>query len=254
MCKTISITAWQRPEYLKQVLASIKEAAPVGYKLFIGLEPGNPHSFAVAQSVDWIEKKVIVNPERYGVRRNPFNLLSTVFSAEVGSSFNLYLEEDVIVAPDAFKLAEWFTSRSDAEQWLALNLLNYDSDIANPRGIIQSNRFNSLGMGITGAAWNKWFKPNWMNDDASRRVWKGRHVGWDWSMTAVIAENKGLETLTPLLSRSNHIGRDGGVHCSAQFHDSTFSRLQVNKDRNISGYYIIGKEEPTSKQDIEYCQ
>ena len=234
--KTITVTACSRPVYLRQALESLRKNDVGQYKLFFGIEPGSGEVLEVCKSVDWMEKDITVNPRKLGVRVNPFTLLTKVFKE--GSELNIYLEEDVVVSPDVTKLADWFLEAQREESWLSLNLLNYKSTNTDPIGLLPSKHFNSLGLCIKPHAWKTWFEPNWLSDTAAQKVYQGRSVGWDWSMTAVLALEKDLQTLTPVLSRSNHIGREGGVHASPDFHDRTFPHLPINQDPSPGAYRI----------------
>jgi hypothetical protein len=243
--KSISITAWKRPEYLQQVLASIKACKHVEeYELFLSLEPGCEDTLKLANSIDWIKTHVRVNKTKLGVRENPYSTLEWVFQS--GSIFNVYVEEDVVLAPDALVLANWFLNSQNERDWLCLNFLDYQSSEKEPLLVRGSKRFNALGICIKLHAWNKWFRKNWFNDKLSTKVFSKHCYGWDWSVSALLATQKNLLTLTPALSRSNHIGRLGGVHASADFHDATFGNLIVSSQVYIGDFYIA-QDAPTDK-------
>lgn len=244
--RTITITAWKRPHYLRKALECLHQCdltAPDGqdvtdWKLFCFLEPGCPETVKVCEEFQWYNKEIVVNRRRMGVRENPYCALNRVF--EEGSKMNIYLEEDVVISRDAVRMANWYwdITRADQERWLSLNYFHSGSNRADPVGLIESKAFNALGMVMTRPAWLRWFQPNWHNDSRSQAVWGKKYVGWDWAMTSMMAVEKPLMTLTPVFSRSNHIGRDGGVHASPKFHDETFVGLPINQDPN-PGEYVI---------------
>jgi hypothetical protein len=235
--KTITITTYRRPHYLREGLASIEAAKPEGYILCFGIEPGCDEIVQIARGVQFIETRITINPQILGVRRNPYTTLRRVFKE--GSTFNIYLEEDVVISPDTFFLASWFQALPERDRYVCLSLFNYESREGDEAACVVSKRLAPLGMGITEAAWKQWFKPNWRSDERSRRVYGPSCHGWDWSMAALLAEEKDLKTVTPLLSRSNHIGRLGGYHCSPEYHDRTFSHLSRATAQGPLEYRII---------------
>lgn len=241
--RTITITAWQRPHYLAQALESLRVANPEGYTLVCGLEPDNGETVRMCKAIDWIPTVIHKHPHKRGVRDNPFFLLNDVFG-RMGSVFNIYLEEDVIISPDAVRMANWYwdITRPNQERWLSLNYFHPGSRTDDPVGVMESKNFNALGMVITKPSWERWLKPNWYNDARPKTVYGPDHTGWDWCMTAMLAQEARVKTLTPILSRSNHIGRDGGVHASAEFHDETFPHIKINTDPN-PGDYVVRKED-----------
>ena len=91
MHKTISLTVHNRPAYLRQVLASLRDNNSLGYVLNCQLEPGSPECLQICQAVDFMPSVVHLNQKRLGVRENPYQLLRRVFSS--GSDFNVYLDE-----------------------------------------------------------------------------------------------------------------------------------------------------------------
>jgi hypothetical protein len=93
--------------------------------------------------------------------------------------------------------------------------------------VISSRHFVPLGWSITKATWNDVIRPIWFSDSR----------GWDFSVNAAIESHSTFEILVPELSRSNHIGREGGVHCSAQFHDAVFGNLIHGKEKS-SGFFL----------------
>lgn len=235
--KTISITAYKRPEYLKQVLASIQANKFVDqYELFLGLEPGNNEIVDLVKSIDWIKTHIYVNDVVLGVRKNPHKLMNKVFLA--GSIMNVYLEEDVIISPDALSMANWYLETQPENAWLSLNFLDYGSSTARPYVLIASKKFNALGFCVKSWAWREHFSRFWMSDDGTKRVYGEEYSGWDWAVTAHLKENAGLKTLTPMLSRSNHIGRNGGVHASPEFHDKIFPHLPISDGSYPSNHFI----------------
>lgn len=228
MKKTCTITAFNRPHYLQQVLDTIRRNDTSGYTLYCALEPGRPDVVKMCQEIDWMPCVVVENESRLGVRDNPYNILRYVFE-EVGSDFNLYLEDDVAISPDAFDLANWYSTLPTDEARLCLNLFRYDSDPARKNAVIPLSRnFNAMGIAIRAAEWRDWFSTYWYYDAR----------GWDWSIHSLLIENPSLTAFCPAWSRSIHIGREGGMHCLPKMHDEMFGSMNWNGHERHRTFFL----------------
>lgn len=227
--KTITITGHNRPTYLKQVLGSLKQNNLVGYdRILCGLEPGCDENISVCNDIDFIDKQIFINPEKFGVKKNPYKLLERAF--DVGSEFNVYLEDDSVISPDCLDMCNWFYSLPNRDEYLCLSFYNYNSDETKPTLMTTKEDFVSLGFALTREAWYKWFEPYWNNEEY--RIQQGIDLkgigGWDWCIRAVMKGYK-LQVVTPCFSRSMHIGREFGTHCSPECHDFMFGNKKYNQ-------------------------
>jgi hypothetical protein len=236
--RTITITSWRRPFYLRQVIESLRQNDTTGYTLYVALEPGGlPETLNVARSAaEFVDTRILVNSRNLGVRENPFNLLTYVFEHE-GSQGNVYLEEDTVVSADALRLVNWYFEKVDKSNLMSLHLFNYESDSEKLHDLFVGKEFNSLGIAMTREQWGRWYRSYWHDDVTTKKVFPDL-IGWDWAMRAVLALHEDLATLTPRCVRSNHIGREGGVHCTPEFHDERFASLRINEDPDVSHYRI----------------
>ena len=241
--KTITITAYNRPHYFRQVCESLVKNDLRGWKIVVAFEPSATfaeHKKILDEVLNDNDKiwraSFLRNPEKKGVRKNPHDVLEYVFD-ELKSEINIYLEDDVIISPDVTKLAEWYYDLKSDKEILAVKLVNEGCKKLTDDKEIQlcKDQFAALGLIIKRASWYDHFKPNWFKDV----IWEGvKRIGWDWSIhRGVLEANPKLYTLMPTNSRSNHIGREGGVHCTPDFHDATFSEIKVNQ--SIPEEYII---------------
>jgi hypothetical protein len=223
--RTITITAYNRPDYLKHTLDMLSRNRHLEkYLLVCKLELPNK-CLEVCKSIGFMNKVICVNRRIQGVRDNPFNALGIVFSR--GSMFNIYLEEDIDIAPDAVDMAEWFFALPDVNDYLCMNyFVHGTSDIDAGKIIRTTDGFSALGMCLTRHSWDEHFKTCWGNDIR----------GWDYSVTNMINEKK-LLSLRPVMPRSNHAGKFGGRHCTPEQHDKTFSFVSVY-DGPAMKYYI----------------
>jgi len=235
--KTITLPVATRPHYLRQMLDTLKENNLEGYKLYVNAEP-NQAVIDVIRSVDFIPTTVIVNRDRLGVRQNPYNCIQRAF--DDGSTFNVHLEDDIILSPDTLQLASWYYKEYKDKPLTHLNygMFNYKSNPDEPDKIqVIEGKFIGLGWCTFKECWNKWYKPYWFDDKINAEVWSPQTVGWDWSIAA-IAKTDNLTSLQPLTSRTNHIGRVGGTYCGADFHDKTFPQIIIN-DEEVDTFEVI---------------
>ena len=201
---TITICAYNRPGYLQQVLESLHVALRLCpefqvERIFIGVDHGgltNPMEFP------GYNLEIVYWPEHLGVTEHPRRLLQYVF-IERGSAFNLHLEDDTVLAPDAIRLVEWFRSLIPDPAHI-LSLHSRSTHYCNPKGVITRPDFGVWGWATTSYVARKYILPWWNH----RRT---EPLGWDHSLTDVIVRHN-LKVLSPLLSRVENIGREGGAH------------------------------------------
>lgn len=225
--KTVTLTTFNRPSYLRRVLMSLRQNRYQDYTLFVGMEPGCPEVERILDEIRWIRTVIIKNPQRLHNKWNLKNIIETAI--QQGSQFNVCLEDDVILSPDALDLANWFFNLR-TNDYLTLGFFNYSSDPSFPNEISETNYFNPLGWCFALDGWRRTLAPNWMSDQR----------GWDFSITALLKRQPALKTLHPKFSRSNHIGRENGVHCTPEFHDRTFSHLEISTGQSKT--YFIRKQ------------
>lgn len=220
--RTITVHAYKRPTCLRRLLADLCANDCARFdQLFCRLDPWRRFQSEscedLCQGVTFIRASVRVNPRVEGVRRNPFNVLSTAFD-ERGSDYNVYLEEDITISPDALALAKWYHSVADSDAELCLAFFNPDTP-GDPASVFRRTGgcdFRALGLAFTRAQWERYFKPRWFDDPR----------GWDFSIRKLIVKER-LAVVTPRFTRSNHTGREGGQHCTVAQHDEWFSGINV---------------------------
>lgn len=234
--KTITITAYNRPHYFKQICETLRANKIQGWRIVVAFEPSDKFNEQKAMLDTIINDNDTVwravwykNEEKKGVRKNPHDVLDYVFT-QLNSEINIYLEDDIIISPDVTNLAEWFYNYHEEKEILSVKLVNEKcKKLTDDRTLLRcENEYSALGMIIKRDKWFKYYKPNWFKDVG---VWHGElRVGWDWMMhRGVLEVNPNLYTLMPVNSRSNHTGREGGTHCSPQGHDEVFGDVKVNQ-------------------------
>lgn len=233
--KTITITAYNRPQYFKMICESLRQNDLRGWKIVVAFEPSDKFDEqkamldTILNDNDEVWRAVwYKNTEKKGVRKNPHDVLDYVFT-QLKSEINIYLEDDIVISPDVTKLAEWFYTYQEDKEVLSVKLVNEScKELTDDETLLLcNNEYSALGMIIKKNSWFKHYAPNWFKDVG---MWQGQHrVGWDWMIhRGVLEPNPDLYTLMPVNSRSNHTGREGGTHCSPQGHDEVFGDVKVN--------------------------
>ena len=233
MKRAITITGWQRPELFHALLKSLAANDLRGWQIFVQLESSEyseAYCAAAAEILSGVPLSIKVNPERLGVRMNPYSLLSRVF--EEKADFVLYLEEDLLLAPDATALAQWYATNHRPE-WMCLSLLSggcgskgFISEPNHPELLFAGKSFNSLGFAFRRNEWEQHIRPAWLSDQIVYTCYGQGNGSWDWSVYLHVIMTEGLYTLQPAAARATHTGRYG-MYCGPEFHDAAFTGLDL---------------------------
>ena len=232
---TITITGYRRPQLFERLLASLRANDLSGWQVVVRLEPTPVAQDYIAianRMLAGVDTRIGINPERLGVRLNPLSVLQEVFAR--GSLVNIYLEEDMEVAPDVTRLAQWFC-RHHQPNWLCLSLLaggcgspGLVSYPECPQVLFLAKTFNALGFVVLRREWQTHFEPAWMVDDPAVCGPTGeRTIGWDWAVYSHLIRTADLQTVQPALARATHTGRGDGEHCGSEFHDLAFAEFPL---------------------------
>jgi glycosyltransferase involved in cell wall biosynthesis len=248
--KTITLPVYKRADYLKRTLDALKANRTEGYTLYVSVDPGSEEVAELVRSIDFIPTKVIWNQERLGLNGN---IRSVLFAAmEAGSEFNVAIEDDVTLTPDALDLAEWFRTLETHDQYTTLVFCNFEGK-GDPRKIHPTRKFWSWGYCFARSGWEKAFVKGW--DYVAEKCQAGvSDSTWDthmmrWIMIGMYA------TLLPDLSRSTHIGEMGGTHFrqhqGEQHFDRFFKSLKLSDGSVRDGFHVEGKIEDQSPEEFE---
>lgn len=214
---TITICAYSRRDYLNQVLDSLATALSLCPEfrvnhIIIGVDAGPDRVETGIRVYGLRDCTILFWPEHLGVTEHPRRLLQYAFM-ELDSSFNLHLEDDTVLAPDALRLVEWFRSRmSEPAHILSLHSRTTSRDRLDQALVRYRDDFGVWGWAATGYVARRYILPYWNH----RRI---EPLGWDYSMTDIVKRN-GLIVLSPELSRVINIGREGGAHATPEQWDA----------------------------------
>lgn len=235
--KTISMTAYNRPDYLKNTLLDLSKNNNSDWHFFISVDPSdNTDSIkqVLEQNYGFASSTIVINNQRKDHRRNQHDAIAMVFNT--GSTFNLHFDDDLFISPDALELANYYekTFRNTPLTFGSYGLFNYASDPSRPDKLVTREKtFTGLGWCVFKDNWQQLFSPNWFNDNYSQRF---GHYGWDWNIAGLYTVNN-ISEIFPAFSRTNHAGRDQGTCCNHAFYDKTFPQINWNKNLIVKEYY-----------------
>ena len=248
--KTITFPVGYRPNYLLEFLNCLEKQNLEGYTIFCSAE-NSPACIDILQNSKLdlnilYKKNSIGRRDHSGARDNMFNVLTAAF--EAGSTFNLHLEDDFLLAPDAVDLANWYyeTYKDKPMTYISYGLFGFQ-----PRGddysvLEEVSFFEGLGWCAFKENWESCYKKAWYDNVLVKKYFPGGERGWDWSTQAFFKEYK-YKALRPLINRTQHNGRTEGTCCTVQHHDKFYSPLKWNKTERITEFKIIGQSEETEE-------
>jgi hypothetical protein len=216
----VSLTAYNRPDYLEQVLESLEVA--ISYcpePVFLVSSVDGPASDVQAQILDMLpgddpgnhkRDHKYLSTENLGLQKNTLRALDEAWGIADGhgEDFLLHLEDDLVLAPDALRMACWMRDayRDDPETGF-ISLTNVHNDEPeNWAGAYRSPWFECHLWGTWRPIWDNLMRPDWPH-------------GWFDHWAAMVNDQKmwGLLQAIPNLSRSKSIG-EFGVHSNSEYH------------------------------------
>ncbi len=246
--KTITFPVGYRPSYLVEFLDSLSQQNLEGYTIFCSAENAPPCIQILEESK--LPLNITLKPNSIGARShagardNMFNVLNMAFTA--GSTFNVHLEDDFLLAPDALDLANWYYENYKDKP---TSYVSYGFFGFAPRGddytlLEEVPFFEGLGWCAFKENWELCFKRAWYDDSLAKKYFDAH--GWDWNIQAFFRDVKG-KALRPLINRTQHNGRIGGTCCTIQHHDKHYVPLKWNQTERVTEFKIVGDSEETEE-------
>lgn len=236
------MTVCDRPDYLNQVLRSWRLVEGVtDVSWWFMLEP------TVHQSACWYEidrfcrglrgspHTIWPNERQLGVLENPYQGLKLAFDA--GHDYVILAEDDVLVSRDVLAYHAWAAGRCRSlADVLAVCSHTIDGGPGEEYDAGFLPKFDPLVWGTWADRWRRVIEPTW-DHDYSTGPGGGQQAGWDWNLNRQLAERR-MTTVTPYRSRSMHIGKIGGTHCTPDMYPATVSRC-FDLNRQPGDYCLI---------------
>lgn len=242
MKKTITIAAYNRPALLAKMLRSLKEQMwPLtDYKLYIRIDAGGKlfeKVKRVAQGVDFVNTDVFYPEQNEGCIMNTYRLMEWVFEWWE-ADWNVYLEDDFILSPDAFNLVEWYIAHAEeikaarGIEDIGAYCLCRLRESGDPEKIYLSRAFVGWGFLMDGHQWRTYAKPAWRS---AKKLW-GYDRMWDNSIADYIRTcGATIHNAFPELSRITNTGRVG-THFTARKYDELMQNHIYNQGRKVYDY------------------
>lgn len=106
MLRVITMTAYRRPDYTRQVLAALARCHGIAdWLLLPHVEPGNDDVIAAFEQWQACESRPVINPERLGLNRNTNAAVERAI--RLRADVAVHLEDDTVPAPDALHYFDW---------------------------------------------------------------------------------------------------------------------------------------------------
>lgn len=215
------MTAYDRPDYLREVLASWAAVRGLGdWHVRFAVEPsprsaevlGLVHDFVDRAGLDDVE--VVVNTERLGVAENPYRHLGELFG--LGHDFVVRAEDDLVVADDVLAWFEHVASvYADRPEVATAHAFTDTAERGDPAAYVRTPEFCPWVWGTWRDRWDQVIGPTWDRDYSTWNDSPGFESGWDWNLNTRVFPARRLVALAPLVSRVDNIGVVG-AHGTAE--------------------------------------
>ena len=223
MKRVLFLTAYNRPQYFRQVLDSWKAVRGIEqWDIYVQIEP---NSFAEEQEQMVYETftnhdnvEVVINPQKYGVLHNPWVGFEHLFM-ERNYDFVVRGEDDLVVSADILEYFN-YTSEKFQNNPKVATVVAYSDDNGGPDGIKLSSGFGPWVWGTWFDRWEGLFGPTWDHDYSTYNGEPGNQAGWDWNINTRIFPQYDLRSVEPTRSRVHNIGVFGTHAIPEDYHTS----------------------------------
>lgn len=213
--KTITLVAHRRPEYLAEVIESLRANDTRGWSLVAvqdfdaEAQQWDADVSDLLQCIDFIPhllvRTIAAGSKAFGINRS--NRVAYDKAIEFGSTLNLALEDDTPLTPDCLDMVNWFESRP--EQFM--NCFDLTAIREQSARIKTVNTFCPWGWVFKRDGYEKLIAPNWMKNPK----------GWDITLNELF-QRENVPVLQPEVSRMRNIGRVG-QHYDESYYDKVFT-------------------------------
>ena len=245
--RTITIAAHNRPGCLTRLLNSLRgQLLPLDdWQVFIRIDEGGDQFEQVkevAATVDFAPFRVFWPGANAGINRNTFWLMHHVF-IDLDAEYNVYLEDDLLLSPDAFNLVEWYIEHAeelgrDADDVGAYCLCRLHGG-GDPAEVYLSRALVGWGFLMNRHQWDRFGRVAWCG---AEKLW-GKSMMWDNSLANYIRTcGDRVYNAFPALSRVTNTGRLG-EHFTPVTYDKLMHGHQWQRERRAFEYRFTGVKE-----------
>lgn len=245
MKKVISLAAWRRPDYLKQVVNTLLECPEIDdYYVYISIDGGYPdRQEEMAKFLEdcGIKGNFVRQKNRLGCALNTYKALEMAFDTEDVEQV-IHLEDDTIVAKDFLKYHEaaldYYRGNPNI---FAIGSWHDNTKMHDPRETFFLDKFECLGWSTWRHIWDEvkdgWFGIHWTRDwvmeknknpktphpkgeDFLKIIVKHPTGSWAWPMNMYWRKDRVM--VIPRQPRVFHIGREEGMFQTREVWDKRF--------------------------------
>ena len=242
--KTITIAAHNRPGCLNRLINSLRgQLLPLDeWQVFIRIDAGGSKFELVkevAGRVDFAPFRVFWPNANEGINRNTYWLMHHAFES-IGADYNVYLEDDLLLSPDAFNLVEWYIAHADeigqdVGDVGAYCLCRLHSD-GDPAEVFLSRALVGWGFVMSQHQWQRYGAPAWRTAmEPSDKL-----MMWDNLLANHIRFcGNDVYNAFPALSRVTNTGRTG-EHFTPTKYDVLMENHKWQRKRQRFEYRFVG--------------
>lgn len=212
----VAITVNNRPEYLKQVIASWLQVRGIdNVWVIFQVEPESEEVFELCKNAGLPRQLVKLNKENMSALGNPYIAIESGFSDVGDIDFVILGEDDSTVTEDILEYFA-FASRFYHNRRRCLAVCSFQQQSppdAEPHLIFPRHYFASVVWGTWRDRWNL-IRTQWVFD-----------YTYPWDRMLLDKVLKDNYCAFPMVSRSQHIGQYGGTHMPPD----QFERMQAQQ-------------------------
>ena len=230
----ICYTCDDRIEYFKQYIDHVNRLNNLDKIHFLFFVETNSENMVEMIPSHW-NKTIFRNYYRFKPALNHFVAFNYCFEV-LKLDYAFLLEDDIICSPDLYDLSMYCLQNNLLEDNLLCTLNKHELYYPNHRIYLEKNKSGILklkgnkylscwGTGISKSFWYKYMFTQWRMD-----------ITFD----AMLDENYlECKVLSPIISRTNQIGKIGYHYTSDVWDSHGFSNLNISSDKNIKHYNLI---------------
>lgn len=212
--KAVVLTAYNRPEYLRQVLESWANVHGIQRWDFIisidWSEDTHLIEDVVADFYDKIPNLIIItHPKNLGVLKHPLEIMDYLFE-EFGYEFIVRAEDDLVVSDGVLEYFEIAKHSFNSVMSIATVHAHSEDEEGELNKVYKEIRFNPWLFGTWKHKWDI-LRNNWDQDYSTYDTVPGNRSGFDWNFNLRVYPRYVLYGLYPEVSRVKNIGAYG-VH------------------------------------------
>ena len=215
----VVFTVGGRAAYLEETLESWSKVRGVENATMVFLvEPEHPTEMMLCHQ--WARDMAALalvseNRTRLGVSGNPWHAMQTGFRL---ADFVILAEEDAPVSTDVLEYFAWARKEYATETAVkAICAHQIGEPLGGETDVLRSKHFSPVVWGTWRIQWECFFRDRW-----------GGPNGWDGRVNGLLDDERG-QVVIPARSRSQHIGKEGGAHCTPAYFPRTVSRSWVRE-------------------------